>query len=171
MLIHLFYIHALHRMIKAARQGRDKNGVLQSAMVSQFGHLCSVVTLSWRGSSNQPISFLKHRRDIALHMAEALCAMGEEVSVASAIQVPCILKRAYKTGIAALSVAIPCASQKIVMCIIWAVHKLGPVQCSTKPAVQQWIIHITISHLSFAITTQPHKRSGLFLCHFKEHKI
>ena len=33
---------------------------------------------------------------------------------------------ACKTGIAALSVAIPCASQKLLMCMIWAVHKTGP---------------------------------------------
>ena len=35
------------------------------------------------------------------------------------------ISRVYKTGIAALSVAIPCASQKIVKCMIWAVHKTG----------------------------------------------
>ena len=44
--------------------------------------------------------------------------------------VPCVLKRAYKTGIAALSVAIPCASQKLVMCMIWAVHETGSRQAT-----------------------------------------
>ena len=75
-LIHLFYIHAWHRMIEAARRGRDKNDVLQCAMVSQFGHSLNVVTSSSRGSSNQPISFLKLRRNMALRVAEALCATG-----------------------------------------------------------------------------------------------
>ena len=37
----------------------------------------------------------------------------------------CVLKWAYKTGIAALSVAVLCASQKISKCMIWAVHKTG----------------------------------------------
>ena len=67
-----------HRLIKAARQGRDKNGVLQCAMVSQLGHSLRVVTSSSRGRSNQPISFLKLRRDMALCVAEVLCATGGE---------------------------------------------------------------------------------------------
>ena len=61
-------------MMEAARRGRDKNGVLQCAMVTQLGHLLRVVTSLSRGSSNQPISFLKLRRDMALRVAEALCA-------------------------------------------------------------------------------------------------
>ena len=61
-------------MIEAARRGRDKNDVLQCAMVSQFGHSLNVVTSSSRGSSNQPISFLKLRRDMALRVGEVLCA-------------------------------------------------------------------------------------------------
>ena len=76
MLIHLFYIHAQHRMIKAARRGRDKNGVQQCAVVSQLGHSLCVVMTSSRGSSNQPISFLKLHRDMALHVAEVHCATG-----------------------------------------------------------------------------------------------
>ena len=39
----------------------------------------------------------------------------------NSLPIMCVLKRACKTGIAALSVAIPCASQKIVQCMIWAV--------------------------------------------------
>ena len=71
-------------MIEAARRGRDKNGVLpwsviqsKCAMASQLGHSLHVVTSSSRGSSDQPISFLKLRRDMALSVAETLCATGE----------------------------------------------------------------------------------------------
>ena len=74
MLIHLFYIHAQLGMIEAAR--RDKNGVLQCAMVSQLGHLLNVVTSASHMSSNQPITFLKLRRDTALRTAEVHCTMG-----------------------------------------------------------------------------------------------
>ena len=63
-------------MIEAAMQGQDKNGMLQCAKVSQLGHLLHVVTSSSRRISNQPISLLKHCRDMALHVAEALCTMG-----------------------------------------------------------------------------------------------
>ena len=112
-------------MIEAARRGRDKNGVLQCAMVSQLGHSLNVETSSSRESSNQPTSFLKLRRDMLYAWQKRTAPWGEEVEVASAIRVLCVLKRAYKTGIAALSVAIPCASQKIVKCMIWAVHKTG----------------------------------------------
>ena len=63
-------------MTEAARRGLDKNGVLQCAMVSQLGHFLHVVTSLSRGSSNQPISFLKLRRDMALRVAEAVCATG-----------------------------------------------------------------------------------------------
>ena len=65
-------------MIETARQGRDKNGKLQCPMVSQLGHSLNVVTSSSHGSSNQPISFLKLHRDVALCVAEALCAAGGE---------------------------------------------------------------------------------------------
>ena len=41
-----------------------------------MGHSLNVVTSLPRGSSNQPISFLKLRRDMALCVAEALCATG-----------------------------------------------------------------------------------------------
>ena len=58
-------------MIAAARQ--DKNCMLQCAMVSHLGHSLCVVMSSWDGSSNQPISFLKLCRDIALCVAEVLC--------------------------------------------------------------------------------------------------
>ena len=63
-------------MIEAARRGRDKNGVMQCAMVSQLGHSLNVVTSSSRGSSNQPVGFLKLHRDMALRVAQALCSMG-----------------------------------------------------------------------------------------------
>ena len=63
-------------MIEAARRGRDKNDVLQCVMVSQLGHSRDVVTSSSRGSSNQPVSFLKLRGDMALRLVEALCATG-----------------------------------------------------------------------------------------------
>ena len=63
-------------MIEAARLGRDKHGVLQCAVVSQLGHSLNVVTSSSHGSSNQPISFLKLHRDMALRVAQALCSMG-----------------------------------------------------------------------------------------------
>ena len=122
-------------MIEAARRGRDKNGVLQCAMVTQMGHSRNVVTSSSRGSSNQPISFLKLRRDMALCVVEALCATGGGGTSASATRVPCVLKRAYKTGTAALSVAIPCVSQKLVMCMIWAAHKTGSRCLTFTPAV------------------------------------
>ena len=62
-------------MVEAAR--RDKNGVLQCAMVSQLGDSPNGVTSSSRGSSNQPISFLKLRRDMALCVTVALCTTGE----------------------------------------------------------------------------------------------
>ena len=55
---------------------RDKTGVLQCALVSQLGHSLRVATSSSRGSSNQPISFLQLRSDMALRVAEALCATG-----------------------------------------------------------------------------------------------
>ena len=64
-------------MIEAERRGRDKHGVLLCAMVGQLGYSLNVVTSSSRGSSNQPISFLKLRRDMALSVAETLCATGE----------------------------------------------------------------------------------------------
>ena len=48
----LFYVHARHQMIEAAR--RDKNGVLLSEPWS-VGHLLSDVTSASRGSLNQPI--------------------------------------------------------------------------------------------------------------------
>ena len=51
--------------------------MLQCAMVSQLGHSLCVVMSSSLGSSNKPISFFKLCRDMALHMAEVLCAMGE----------------------------------------------------------------------------------------------
>ena len=63
-------------MIDAARRGRDKNGVLQCAMVSQLGHSLCVVTSALRGSSNQPINFMKLGRDMALCVAEVLCTTG-----------------------------------------------------------------------------------------------
>ena len=63
-------------MIEAERRGRDKHGVLLCAMVGQLGYSLNVVTSSSRGSSNQPISFLKLRRDMALRVEEALCGTG-----------------------------------------------------------------------------------------------
>ena len=48
----LFYIHAWHRMIKAARC--DRNGMLRSVPWS-VGHLLSDVTSASRGSLNKPI--------------------------------------------------------------------------------------------------------------------
>ena len=65
-------------MIEEARRGRDKNGMLQCAMVSQLGHSLCVVTSALRGSSNQPINFMKLGRDMALCVAEVLCATGGE---------------------------------------------------------------------------------------------
>ena len=44
--------------------------------VSQLGHSLTVVTSLSRGGSKEPISFLKLRRDMALRVAEALCATG-----------------------------------------------------------------------------------------------
>ena len=120
-LIHLFYIHARHQMIEAAR--RDNNDVLQRAMVSQLGHLLRVVTSASHGSLNQPISFWIETRLYAWQTWSA--PRGEEVSSASAIRVPCVLKRAYRTRIPSLSVDLPCASQKVVKWMIWAVHKTG----------------------------------------------
>ena len=48
----LFYIHARHRMMEAARH--DKNGMLQSVSWS-VGCSLSDVTSAWCGSPNQPI--------------------------------------------------------------------------------------------------------------------
>ena len=45
----------------------------QCAMVSQLGCALCVVMSVIHGSSNQPISFLKLCRDIALCVAEVLC--------------------------------------------------------------------------------------------------
>ena len=72
----LFYMHAQHRMIEAARQGQDKNDMLLSVMVSQLGHSLHVVMSSSHGNSNQQISFLKLCTDLALCSAEVLCATG-----------------------------------------------------------------------------------------------
>ena len=112
-------------MIEAARRGRDKNGMLQCAMVSQLGHSLNVVTSSSRWSSNQPVSFLKLRRDMLYAWQKRTAPWGEEVEVASAIRVLCVLKRAYKTGIAALSVAILCTLHSL--CAWYGQFiKLGP---------------------------------------------
>ena len=99
--------------------------MLLCAVVSQLGHSLHVVTSSLHGSSNQPNNFLKLRRDMAFHMEEVLCATGGGGISCVCYAGAMLAKRAFKTGIAALSVAILCASQKMVMCMIWAVHKTG----------------------------------------------
>ena len=129
MLIHLFHIHAWLRMIEAAR--RDKNGMLQCAVVSQLGHSLGVVMSVWRESSNQPIGFLKLCRDIALRVAEVLCAMGGGGITWFAIWVPCILKGPIKQEFQPSRWPYHAPLQIVVKCMIWAVHKTEP------PIIQQ----------------------------------
>ena len=90
--------------------------------VGSRAQCCDVIVTR---SSNQPTSFLKLRRDMLYAWQKRTAPWGEEVEVASAIRVLCVLKRAYKTGIAALSVAILCTLHSL--CAWYGQFiKLGP---------------------------------------------
>ena len=62
----LFYIHARHQMIKAARQ--DKNEMLQSGPLS-VGHLLSDMMSALCGSPNQPLRHDQKHQSVFLNIS------------------------------------------------------------------------------------------------------
>lgn len=88
--------------------------------VQVLGQLRSWITLFILLSTRVPFEWILVT-DLSMR---ALISVVFFLPVAS--RVLCVLKRAYKTRISALSVALPCAFQKIVVFMIWAVYKTAP---------------------------------------------